>query len=349
MKVRTSLFLPLLLAVLAVPIHLHAQALPPLSAPNTNYSRPLKSGVFSGAGNWIKSACRASFIGGGRANSILYAADAAVVGGGIRNNAIADYSMIGGGAYNYAGYLGTVGGGALNFAGTHGFVGGGYANIADGLNAVAVGGWSNTVSGAYSTVPGGTFNKATNIGAFVWSGFLNSNIETVSTNDNSFTVRAPGGVRFITSASADSSTVTTNTPGNLGVVLLPNATTWATLSDSNAKTKITPINPREILAKLSSLPLAEWEYKADPAGRRYLGPMAQDFHAAFGLGADDKTISTLDSDGVLYAAIQGLLEEIKTRDEQHVKDLGERDQRISELKDRLQDFENRLNSLPPAP
>jgi hypothetical protein len=34
--------------------------------------------------------------------------------------------------------------------------------------------------------------------------------------------------------------------------------------------------------------------------------MAQDFHAAFGVGTDDKHIATVDADGVALAAIQGL-------------------------------------------
>jgi trimeric autotransporter adhesin len=34
--------------------------------------------------------------------------------------------------------------------------------------------------------------------------------------------------------------------------------------------------------------------------------MAQDFHAAFGLGDDDKLISTVDADGVALAGIQAL-------------------------------------------
>jgi len=33
----------------------------------------------------------------------------------------------------------------------------------------------------------------------------------------------------------------------------------------------------------------------------HLGPVAQDFHAAFGLGADDKHIATVDADGVALA------------------------------------------------
>jgi hypothetical protein len=39
--------------------------------------------------------------------------------------------------------------------------------------------------------------------------------------------------------------------------------------------------------------------------------VAQDFHAAFGLGADDKRIATLDSSGVALAAIQGLNQKLE--------------------------------------
>ena len=46
--------------------------------------------------------------------------------------------------------------------------------------------------------------------------------------------------------------------------------------------------------------------KAQSPSVRHVGPMAQDFHAAFGLGGDDKHINTVDADGVALAAIQGL-------------------------------------------
>jgi len=58
-------------------------------------------------------------------------------------------------------------------------------------------------------------------------------------------------------------------------------------------------------------------YKFDST-TKHLGPVAQDFHAAFGLGTDDKHIATVDADGVALAAIQGLnqkvMEELKRRD-----------------------------------
>ena len=50
--------------------------------------------------------------------------------------------------------------------------------------------------------------------------------------------------------------------------------------------------------------IARWNFKGD-ANTTHLGPMAQDFHAVFGLGGDDKDIATVDADGVALAAIQG--------------------------------------------
>ena len=45
-----------------------------------------------------------------------------------------------------------------------------------------------------------------------------------------------------------------------------------------------------------------------------MGPMAQDFYAAFGLGADDRHIVTVDADGVALAAIQGLRDMLREKD-----------------------------------
>ncbi|MFP5354751.1 MAG: tail fiber domain-containing protein, partial [Gemmatimonadota bacterium] len=40
------------------------------------------------------------------------------------------------------------------------------------------------------------------------------------------------------------------------------------------------------------MPVYEWAYKDAPEAR-HVGPMAQDFHAAFGLGVSDTTIGSL--------------------------------------------------------
>jgi hypothetical protein len=61
-----------------------------------------------------------------------------------------------------------------------------------------------------------------------------------------------------------------------------------------------------ILAKVAALPGTKWNYKTDDNDVLHLGPMAQDFHAAFGLnGGDDRHISVVDEGCVALTAIQG--------------------------------------------
>ena len=78
-------------------------------------------------------------------------------------------------------------------------------------------------------------------------------------------------------------------------------------SDRNAKQNFSSVNALGILEKVVSLPITRWNYKTDVSSVEHVGPMAQDFHAAFGLnGSDDKHISSIDAQGVALAAIQGL-------------------------------------------
>ena len=79
-----------------------------------------------------------------------------------------------------------------------------------------------------------------------------------------------------------------------------------------------------VLAKVAALPLTQWNYRTDKSAVQHIGPMAQDFQAAFGLdGADDKHISVVDEGGVALAAIQGLNEklqaELKRQDAENAK------------------------------
>jgi len=76
-------------------------------------------------------------------------------------------------------------------------------------------------------------------------------------------------------------------------------------SDVNSKTNILEIDPMKVLSAVAALPISRWEYK-DAPGESHIGPMAQDFHAAFGLGKSDTGISTLDTSGVALASIQAL-------------------------------------------
>ena len=90
-------------------------------------------------------------------------------------------------------------------------------------------------------------------------------------------------------------------------------------SDRDAKCALEPLDDREVLRKLCKLDIATWQFKDDDPSVRHIGPVAQDFHAAFGFGGkDDKRIATVDADGVAFAAIQALsaeLEEERTRND----------------------------------
>jgi len=82
-------------------------------------------------------------------------------------------------------------------------------------------------------------------------------------------------------------------------------------SDRNAKTAFESLSPKAILAKVASMPVMTWSYKNEAdRGVRHIGPVAQDFSRLFNVGYDDKSIATVDADGVALAAIQGLKQEL---------------------------------------
>ncbi len=83
------------------------------------------------------------------------------------------------------------------------------------------------------------------------------------------------------------------------------ATAFNTTSDRNAKTGFTPIDPLDVLRKVSELAITRWTF-TNSTSIPHIGPVAQDFHRAFGVGSDDRHIATVDADGVALAAIQGL-------------------------------------------
>jgi hypothetical protein len=201
----------------------------------------------------------------------------------------------------------------------------GFATTANGDNSTAMGwnttamGQSSTAMGAYTTATG---NNSTAIGAFTlasgpnstaigtkvstdghWGSFIygdaSARSQAVNTADNQFVAIASGGVYFFTSP--DRST---------GVGVAPGSGSWFSLSNRNAKTAVQPVDARAVLKKVVALPLNTWQYKAQEAKYRHMGPMAQDFYAAFQLGESDKGIDTVDADGVALAAIQGLHAEL---------------------------------------
>jgi hypothetical protein len=138
-----------------------------------------------------------------------------------------------------------------------------------------------------------------------------------------------------------------NSPGTGGVEMMRLNSgglrvngTFVSASDRNQKENFAPVNPRQVLEKVAALPISQWNYKNDPDSR-HLGPMSQDFHAAFGVGPDDKHIATVDADGVALAAIQGLNEKVEAQSSA----LRERDARIAHLEVELADLRQQVSHL----
>ena len=108
------------------------------------------------------------------------------------------------------------------------------------------------------------------------------------------------------------------------------ATSFNQWSDRNLKEKFTPIDNREILERVASLPISRWNFKTDEQ-TRHIGPMSQDFYAAFNVGPDDKHIATVDEGGVALAAIQGLNQKLNEKD----AEIQALKQSVAELKETL--------------
>ncbi len=121
----------------------------------------------------------------------------------------------------------------------------------------------------------------------------------------------------------------------MGSTLIVNGSVQATnfkqASSRELKTAFAALDGAEVLEKVAALPISSWSFKSDAKGERHVGPMAEDFHAAFGLGSGARHISTGDATGIALAAIQGLQRE-----------LAERDRRIEELVGRLEALERRF-------
>jgi hypothetical protein len=116
-----------------------------------------------------------------------------------------------------------------------------------------------------------------------------------------------------------------------------NASLWGTLaqgSDRAHKTNVTPIDAESVLDKISALPISQWSYTSEQ-DVNHMGPMAQDFYASFGLGADAQHITTIDEGGVALAAIQALTKRVETL----TTDVKRRDAENAALLERLDKLE----------
>jgi trimeric autotransporter adhesin len=187
----------------------------------------------------------------------------------------------------------------------------GNSTIASGSSSTAMG-TATVASGDFSTAMGTSASTRGHSGSFVY-GDASPNPQLQASAPNQFAVRAQhiwlGKDSDVTDTA--SRFIETSTGA-----FLSNGGAWTNSSSRALKTNFAPVNSRDVLRGVLQLPLTTWNYKAEEAGIRHLGPIAQDFYQTFKLGADDQHIGTVDSAGVALAAIQGLHEELTDRDQQ---------------------------------
>jgi hypothetical protein len=178
-------------------------------------------------------------------------------------------------------------------------------------------GEDNTASGAASVALGYHAHTNARQGSFVFSD--RSSVDTLRAGVNhSANWRTSGGFRIFTASNLStgvtiqSGSVVSNWGQSNAVIststgaYLHTNGTWTNASDRNRKHSFAGVTGEDVLIRLRALPITTWTYNTEDASVRHLGPMAQDFRTAFGLGDDDKVISTVDADGVALAAAQAL-------------------------------------------
>ena len=268
------------------------------------------------AGGWHNTASgAASAIGGGSTNTT--SGTDSTVAGGHNNNSLGNQTTIGGGTGNIAvGLYSTIAGGRVNEAtGESSAVGGGQGNEASGNFSAVPGGVNNRAQGAGS-MAGGSNADADQFGCFVWGDVSTSNFVSCG-GGNRFVVRALGGFYFYTSGDSPSTYA--------GLRLFNGSGGWVAASDRALKEHVRPADGRQILEGVIAMPVTTWNYRAQEPSIRHIGPAAQDFHAAFGLGETETGINSVDADGVALAAIQGLNAKLEAY-------LAERDAEIAALR-----------------
>lgn len=116
-------------------------------------------------------------------------------------------------------------------------------------------------------------------------------------------------------------------------------------SSRTIKHEIEPVDGEDMLAAVRELPLYHWKYREDDVQALHVGPMAEDVHAAFGLGRDEKHLSPADSAGLALAAVQGLDQRLDGEVAELRADNAELAARNQELLERLAALEARLGEV----
>ncbi len=260
---------------------------------------------------------QAATVAGGRLN--WASGNYSAICGGFLNQARGDNCAVGGGYSNLAGnWECTVGGGYLNTAG--GFqstVSGGYQNTANGHRSSSCGGMYNAANGDYSVVPGGqgdtttsaahhsmVFGRGVYIDMPFRVAFFNGTYSgrlAVNRDDND-----SGGVAYPIHVGTDAS--------NGNGAYLTNGGSWMAGSSRSFKDHFQPLDSRDLLSRISSLPVESWQYRE--TDERHIGPVSEDFVDAFDVGVirddgsrDNKYLCPGDVAGVALAGVKELIQE----------------------------------------
>jgi hypothetical protein len=226
--------------------------------------------------------------------------------------------------------------------------------MASGISTFAVG-EGNTASGAASVALGYHAHTNARQGSFVFAD--RSSVDEVRAGVNhSANWRVAGGFRIFTSSNLATgvtiqSGASVSNWGQSNAVIststgayLSTSGVWTNTSDVNRKHRFATISGEDVLTRLRALPITSWSYKADAEGARHLGPTAQDFHAAFGLGQDETAIGTVDADGVALAGVQAL----DRRTDDQAARIGELEASLAELQATNDELRARLARLESA-
>lgn len=203
-----------------------------------------------------------------------------------------------------------------------------------GLAAVAIG-YNVTADQDHTTAMGKFATNNGFQGTFIWSdGSAQASADTFrNTANNEFAARASGGFRF-----------RTNLTGTTGCNLPAGSGVFNCTSSRSTKENFILTNGEDILARLRKVPVSTWNYINEGQQVRHIGPMAEDFHQAFGLGTNNISIGVQDLAGVSLAAVKAL--ELRTAQLQ--EKTGEVDKlraELNELRSANASMEQRLAAL----
>jgi hypothetical protein len=184
----------------------------------------------------------------------------------------------------------------------------GYTVRAGGQGSVALG-YRTTANNDYAVALGYRASNNTHTGTMVMGD--ESTTDSVRNQaDNEFRIRYNGGIRLRVSTAANG-----NTPGaggNVGCDLTVAVPTWTCASSRTLKENFIATDNEDVLARIRNVPITTWNMMSDSTKLKHMGPVAEDFFDAFGLGMGRTAIGMGDIDGVMFAGVQGL--EKRTRD-----------------------------------